>query len=113
MLRENQTSRPNIYQVLREGCSMQGLQVPIHDVSIKNLQCVTSTSRLSLLTPCRSTRTGHNPNRTRSNSSLGQIREHLRSRQLAQYSPHHLSRPKLFRTLYQCDVVGLKQQRCL
>ncbi|KAH7041025.1 uncharacterized protein B0I36DRAFT_233070 [Microdochium trichocladiopsis] len=32
MLRENQTSRPNIYQVLREGCSMQGLQVPIHDI---------------------------------------------------------------------------------
>ncbi|KAJ1337708.1 AP2-associated kinase [Microdochium nivale] len=32
MLRENQTSRPNIYQVLSEGCAMQGLQVPIHDI---------------------------------------------------------------------------------
>jgi len=32
MLQENQSSRPNIYQVLREGCSMQGLQVPIHDI---------------------------------------------------------------------------------
>ena len=32
MLRENQISRPNIYQVLRESCSMQGREIPIHDV---------------------------------------------------------------------------------
>lgn len=32
MLRENQKSRPNIYQVLREGCAMQGQEVPIKDV---------------------------------------------------------------------------------
>ncbi|KAK9779061.1 hypothetical protein SCAR479_03928 [Seiridium cardinale] len=32
MLRENQQQRPNIYQVLKEGCVMQGREVPIHDI---------------------------------------------------------------------------------
>ncbi|KAI1306339.1 hypothetical protein F5Y03DRAFT_384177 [Xylaria venustula] len=32
MLRENQTSRPNIYQVLRESCAMQGRETPVHDI---------------------------------------------------------------------------------
>ncbi|KAL0930800.1 nak nak-unclassified protein kinase [Colletotrichum truncatum] len=32
MLRESPQSRPNIYQVLREGCAMQGRDVPIHDI---------------------------------------------------------------------------------
>ncbi|KAK4169473.1 Serine/threonine-protein kinase ppk30 [Cladorrhinum sp. PSN259] len=32
MLRENQTSRPNIYQVLREACSMQGREPPVKDI---------------------------------------------------------------------------------
>ncbi|KAL1882778.1 hypothetical protein VTK73DRAFT_903 [Phialemonium thermophilum] len=32
MLRENQKARPNIYQVLREACSMQGRDVPIRDI---------------------------------------------------------------------------------
>ncbi|KAI0024938.1 protein kinase-like domain-containing protein [Xylariomycetidae sp. FL0641] len=32
MLRENPRSRPNIYQVLRESCLMQGRDVPIHDI---------------------------------------------------------------------------------
>ena len=32
MLKENPKSRPNIYQVLREACLMQGLAVPIKDV---------------------------------------------------------------------------------
>ncbi|KAH8674003.1 hypothetical protein BX600DRAFT_395537 [Xylariales sp. PMI_506] len=32
MLRENQEARPNIYQVLRESCNMQGREVPIHDI---------------------------------------------------------------------------------
>ncbi|KAI1425992.1 hypothetical protein F5Y12DRAFT_713647 [Xylaria sp. FL1777] len=32
MLRENQVSRPNIYQVLRESCAMQGREIPIHDI---------------------------------------------------------------------------------
>lgn len=32
MLRESPQARPNIYQVLREGCAMQGRDVPIHDV---------------------------------------------------------------------------------
>ncbi|KAK1721777.1 hypothetical protein BDP67DRAFT_389775 [Colletotrichum lupini] len=32
MLRESPQARPNIYQVLREGCAMQGRDVPIHDI---------------------------------------------------------------------------------
>ncbi|KAI2464190.1 kinase-like protein [Annulohypoxylon bovei var. microspora] len=32
MLREDLRSRPNIYQVLRESCLMQGIDVPIHDI---------------------------------------------------------------------------------
>ncbi|KAK3995985.1 putative serine/threonine-protein kinase [Cladorrhinum sp. PSN332] len=32
MLRENQQSRPNIYQVLREACSMQGREPPVKDI---------------------------------------------------------------------------------
>ncbi|KAI0911551.1 kinase-like protein [Ustulina deusta] len=32
MLREDQVSRPNIYQVLRESCVMQGREMPIHDI---------------------------------------------------------------------------------
>ena len=32
MLKENPKSRPNIYQVLREACLMQGKEVPIKDV---------------------------------------------------------------------------------
>ncbi|KAF2970564.1 hypothetical protein GQX73_g2983 [Xylaria multiplex] len=32
MLRESQASRPNIYQVLRESCVMQGREIPIHDI---------------------------------------------------------------------------------
>jgi len=32
MLRENPQSRPNVYQVLREACLMQGIEVPIRDV---------------------------------------------------------------------------------
>ncbi|OLN81655.1 Serine/threonine-protein kinase ppk30 [Colletotrichum chlorophyti] len=32
MLRENPQARPNIYQVLREGCAMQGRDVPIQDI---------------------------------------------------------------------------------
>ncbi|KAK2590725.1 Ark- serine/threonine protein kinase [Conoideocrella luteorostrata] len=32
MLRENMQSRPNIYQVIKEACDMQGREVPIHDI---------------------------------------------------------------------------------
>ncbi|KAK4231521.1 Serine/threonine-protein kinase ppk30 [Podospora fimiseda] len=32
MLRENQQSRPNIYQVLHEACSMQGREPPVKDI---------------------------------------------------------------------------------
>lgn len=32
MLMENPQKRPTIYEVLREACSMQGKEVPIHDV---------------------------------------------------------------------------------
>lgn len=34
MLKENPNSRPNIYQVLREACLMQGIEVPIKDVCL-------------------------------------------------------------------------------
>lgn len=33
MLKENLQSRPNIYQVLKEACTMQGRDVPVSDVS--------------------------------------------------------------------------------
>jgi AP2-associated kinase len=32
MLRENPQVRPNIYQVLREACAMQGREPPVRDV---------------------------------------------------------------------------------
>ncbi|PTB62544.1 serine/threonine protein kinase [Trichoderma citrinoviride] len=32
MLKENMQSRPNIYQVLKEACAMQGREMPIHDI---------------------------------------------------------------------------------
>ena len=32
MLRENPQKRPNIYEVVREVCHMQGKEVPIRDV---------------------------------------------------------------------------------
>ncbi|KKA27139.1 hypothetical protein TD95_000403 [Thielaviopsis punctulata] len=32
MLRELPSNRPNIYQVLKESCRMQGIEVPIHDI---------------------------------------------------------------------------------
>lgn len=34
MLREDPKVRPNIYQVVKEVCSMRGTDVPIKDVSI-------------------------------------------------------------------------------
>lgn len=36
MLKESMHSRPNIYQVLKEGCAMQGREAPIKDVSALN-----------------------------------------------------------------------------
>lgn len=33
MLKENPQKRPNIYEVVREVCLMQGKEVPIKDVS--------------------------------------------------------------------------------
>lgn len=41
MLREDPRSRPNIYQALREGCSMQGREVPIKDVSLAHTKAHT------------------------------------------------------------------------
>lgn len=32
MLMEHPKSRPNIYQVLRDACAMQGREVPVKDV---------------------------------------------------------------------------------
>jgi len=34
MLREDPKARPNIYQVMREVCTMRGTDVPIKDVSL-------------------------------------------------------------------------------
>jgi AP2-associated kinase len=34
MLREDQESRPTIYEALREACAMQGRYVPIKDVRV-------------------------------------------------------------------------------
>lgn len=44
MLREKPHERPNIYQVLREACELQGLPVPIKDVRYAS----TSSTRLPL-----------------------------------------------------------------
>lgn len=41
MLRENMQARPTIYQVLKEGCAMQGKEVPIHDVGVLHACAVT------------------------------------------------------------------------
>lgn len=38
MLRENLQDRPNIFQVLKEGCAMQGRDVPVQDVGIRFTQ---------------------------------------------------------------------------
>lgn len=35
MLKENPQKRPNIYEVVREACQMQGKEVPIRDVSLQ------------------------------------------------------------------------------
>lgn len=35
MLRENLQDRPNIFQVLKEGCAMQGRDVPVQDVGVR------------------------------------------------------------------------------
>ncbi|KOS19450.1 Serine/threonine-protein kinase ppk30 [Escovopsis weberi] len=32
MLKENMSARPNIYQVLKEACVMQGREIPVHDI---------------------------------------------------------------------------------
>ncbi|KAI0115198.1 hypothetical protein F4814DRAFT_311191 [Daldinia grandis] len=44
MLREDLRSRPNIYQVLRESCRMQGREVPIHDIYSGQAQSETRRS---------------------------------------------------------------------
>jgi AP2-associated kinase len=43
MLRENPQVRPNIYQVLREVCAMQGREPPVRDVSDKDCHFVRDT----------------------------------------------------------------------
>lgn len=46
MLLENPRSRPTIYQVLREGCLMQGREVPIKDVSVASLASIVYNAEL-------------------------------------------------------------------
>ncbi|KAF7554657.1 hypothetical protein G7046_g6765 [Stylonectria norvegica] len=48
MLRENLQSRPTIYQVLKEGCAMQGLEVPIKDIYAGRSQSETGRSESAL-----------------------------------------------------------------
>lgn len=56
MLRESPQARPNIYQVLREACAMQGREPPIKDVSDTRSA---NLSTLNKLTLPRYTRAGH------------------------------------------------------
>ncbi|KAL1897491.1 Ark- serine/threonine protein kinase [Ceratocystis pirilliformis] len=52
MLREAPSSRPNIYQVLKEACRMQGCEVPIHDIySASSLPDKNSQIKASVPTP--------------------------------------------------------------
>jgi AP2-associated kinase len=48
MLRENPQVRPNIYQVLREVCAMQGREPPVRDVSDRKLPSVRDNTWLML-----------------------------------------------------------------
>jgi hypothetical protein len=57
MLRENPQSRPNIYQVIVEVCSMRHRPIPIKDV------CLLPTFHYHLLTTSRYTPTVHNQKR--------------------------------------------------
>ncbi|TEA21486.1 Serine/threonine-protein kinase ppk30 [Colletotrichum sidae] len=47
MLRESPQSRPNIYEVLREGCAMQSRDVPIHDIYSGKQASESSKGRVS------------------------------------------------------------------
>jgi AP2-associated kinase len=53
MLKENMQSRPNIYQVLKEGCAMQGRDVPIQDVRglLPLVELILTLSRSTLTKP--------------------------------------------------------------
>ncbi|KAK8026608.1 hypothetical protein PG991_003664 [Apiospora marii] len=51
MLREHQQSRPNVYQVLKEGCRMQGLEVPIPDIYATRPQSDSTKSNAPLPDP--------------------------------------------------------------
>ncbi|KAK7949709.1 nak nak-unclassified protein kinase [Apiospora saccharicola] len=51
MLREHQQSRPNVYQVLKEGCRMQGLEVPIPDIYATRPQSDSTKSSAPLPDP--------------------------------------------------------------
>lgn len=59
MLKENQDARPNIYQVLKEACVMQGIDTPVKDVSC--YATVFQTTTPQILTVCRSIPADHNP----------------------------------------------------
>lgn len=62
MLREDPQPRPNIYQVVREGCLMQGREVPIKDVCWSSY-CPHALSWTNPRLLHRYTRTQHNRNR--------------------------------------------------
>lgn len=69
MLRENPRDRPNIFQVLKEVCRMRGVEVPIKDVHIFQIQSIgnqrTNVQFLDLFRTCCQSPTKVSANRFR------------------------------------------------
>lgn len=105
MLKENPKSRPNIYQVLREACLMQGIEIPIKDVSsISILQ--RSITHYGRFMP-----EGHSRNRGgTSNCHHQNLRLH-HYRLLVRYSRRLHSNSKLFPRLCLCEGEDHKEAR--
>jgi hypothetical protein len=99
MLKENPRSRPNVYQVLREACLMQGLEVPIRDVC-------NSTQYIIITNVSRSMLAEHNPKFAGINN-YRLLKHRLLLHQLLARSTHHPpNKNRLSQTLYLCVGVG-------
>lgn len=100
MLKEHPQSRPNIYQVLKESCAMQGREIPIKDVRAYTWENGQDTQ---LTTPYRSML-----------GSLPRIREtqHAKSRPkhrlpwLALYTRRHHRRNRPCQRSRRCEGAG-------
>jgi AP2-associated kinase len=101
MLKENPKSRPNIYQVLREACLMQRLEVPIKDVC-QNLSSTKLKAHYGRFTPEEHSQ---NPDAISNYHLQNQVLHHRRSLELFFHPPH--SNNQSFLTLYQCAGGGL------